>query len=407
DIEDLTEFAQQEGAKGLAWIRLTEKGPEGTIVKFLGEDVIEEIKRQSGAKPGHIMFFIADKKSLCNDVIAKIRNKIADMQGLRKEDDFRFCWVVDFPMFAYNEEEDRWEPEHHLFTMPRDQDLEYLEKDPSRVHGKLYDLVLNGTEMCSGSIRINRKDIQQRVFDVIGLKQAEAEKKFGFLLRAFKYGAPPHGGVGIGFDRLCAMMQGINDIREVIAFPKNKAAECPMDGSPDVVDERQMKDLHLKCEVTARQREAVFEQIIDFLEKNKIRYELMEHKAVYTSEEAAKARGTELKQSAKTLICKTENKYLMAIVSGNKELDLEKLKVIAKVQSMSLASPDEVKDITGCAIGAVPPFGNLFSLDVFVDKEMMENKQIVFNAGSHTKSIKMFAGDYKILVKPLQADISK
>jgi aspartyl-tRNA synthetase len=154
--------------------------------------------------------------------------------------------VVDFPLYEWNDEENSWDAAHHIFTMPHEDSLQYLETDPGKVRAKCYDMVLNGIEVASGSIRIHRGDIQERVMKVIGLTPDQLKRKFGFLIEAFEYGAPPHGGMAPGVDRLCALMQGFNDIREVIAFPKNKAAQNPMDGSPDFLDEKQLKELYLQ-----------------------------------------------------------------------------------------------------------------------------------------------------------------
>jgi len=162
--------------------------------------------------------------------------------------EFAFCWIVDFPMFAYDKEGKVWRPEHHIFSSPRKEHLKYLEKDPGKVKGDLFDLVLNGTELGSGSIRINDPELQEKVMKVIGMDKKEAEKKFGFLLDAYKFGGPVHGGMGIGFDRLVSLMLGFNDIREVIAFPKNKSAQNPMDGSPSEIEKAQIDELHLKLD---------------------------------------------------------------------------------------------------------------------------------------------------------------
>ncbi len=169
----------------------------------------------------------------------------------RNSGDFAFCWVYDFPLFSYNKDEKKWEPEHHMFTMPKKEHLQFLEKEPGKVKGELFDIVLNGTELGSGSIRISNPELQERIMKVIGMSTQEARRKFGFLLEAYEYGGPVHGGMGLGLDRLVALMLGYNDIREVIAFPKNKAAQNPMDGSPADVDEKQLKEAHIKIELPA------------------------------------------------------------------------------------------------------------------------------------------------------------
>ena len=181
-----------------------------------------------------------------------LRTELAKRLDLINPKELKFLWVVDFPLYEWNEEENRWEPCHHMFTSPKKEHIDFLEKDPGMVLGDLFDVVLNGTEIGSGSIRISNPELQKRVMKVIGLDEAKAQEKFGFLLDAYKYGGPPHGGMGLGFDRLVALLLGLNDIREVIAFPKNKNAQCPMDGSPSDVDPEQLKETHIKVNVAKK-----------------------------------------------------------------------------------------------------------------------------------------------------------
>ncbi|MAG16095.1 aspartate--tRNA ligase [Candidatus Woesearchaeota archaeon] len=249
EIDDLIKWAQENGAKGLAWMKVTSSGLDSSIVKFFSKPIQKQLLQKAKAKKGSVLFFVADKPKVVADVLGKLRVELAQRLKLIDSKEFKFCWVVDFPMFDWNEDEKRWDPTHHPFTMPRSEDIKFLEKDPGKVYAQLYDLVLNGIELGSGSIRINNPELQERVLKVIGIGEKEAESKFGFLLKAYKYGGPIHGGIGWGFDRTVALMLGFNDIREVIAFPKNKKAECPMDGSPSDIDEKQLKELHLKTDV--------------------------------------------------------------------------------------------------------------------------------------------------------------
>ena len=243
EIDELTETAKKAGAKGLAFVKVTDEGLDGGISKFLDEDTQKKIIKRSGSKEGNTIFFSAGKKKQALSVLGEIRKKIADELNLKDPKKFKFCWVKDFPLFAYNEEEKKWEPEHHMFSMPKEEYIETFDKNPEDVIGDLWDLVLNGMELGSGSIRVSDPRIQERIMKLIGLDKKEAEKRFGFLLEAYKYGAPQHGGMGLGADRLIALMAGTNDIREVMAFPKNKAAQCPMDGSPDEIDSKQLDEL--------------------------------------------------------------------------------------------------------------------------------------------------------------------
>jgi len=248
EIEDLTQFCIQAGAKGLAYMKLEKGKLESNIVKYFSPTLQRELIQKTKIKRGYLLF-IADTSKKANAVLSELRLKLGKELGLIKENDFKFCWITDFPLFSYNDEENKWDPEHHMFTMPKEEHLQFLESNPGKILGQLYDVVLNGTELGSGSIRITRPDIQERVMKVIGMSKEEAYKKFGFLLDAYQFAGPIHGGMGLGFDRLVALMAGYTDIREVIAFPKNKEAQCPMDGSPAEVDAHQLKEANIKIDI--------------------------------------------------------------------------------------------------------------------------------------------------------------
>jgi len=249
EIDRYIEFCQKLGAKGMAWMRYKDKKLESNIAKFFSPAIQEKLIAAVQPKDGSILMFIADTEKLTNQVLDKLRQELAKQLKLFDPKEFRFCWITDFPLFEWNEEEEKWDPAHHPFCMPKAEDMKYLETDPGKVYCTQYDMVMNGWELGSGSVRIHDAEIQERVMKVIGLSKKELEAKFGFLLEAFKYGAPPHGGIGIGFDRTVTLLLGLSDIREVIAFPKNKAAECPMDGSPGDVPEKSLKELHIKIDV--------------------------------------------------------------------------------------------------------------------------------------------------------------
>ena len=249
EIDGYIEFCQKQGSKGMAWMRVTANGLESNIAKFFPADVQKELIAATGAKPGSIVMFIADKAKACNDVISKLRLKLGEDLGLIDKSKFAFSWIVDFPMFEWNEEEKKYDFMHNPFSAPNDEDLADLENRQATAKAQQYDLVLNGYEMGSGSIRISNPETQKRVFKLIGIDEEAQERKFGFLLKAYKYGAPVHGGMGLGVDRLCALMLGTGDIREVIAFPKNKNAQCPMDNSPSPIDDKQLKELHIKIDI--------------------------------------------------------------------------------------------------------------------------------------------------------------
>ena len=247
-VGDLEETARTYGAKGLAWMKVTEEGLDGGISKFF-TDSAENVIKTLNAKPGDLILFVADSRQTACTALGAVRLRLGKDLGLIEKGTFHFSWVIDFPLFEYNEEEKKWDPAHHMFSMPQERFLENMEENPGEVLGDLYDLVCNGYELGSGSIRIHDPEIQRRVFRIVGFSEEEAEKSFGFLLNAFSYGAPPHGGIATGFDRTIMIMAGEESIREVIPFPKNTQGASPMEDSPSTVDDRQLKDLHIKLDL--------------------------------------------------------------------------------------------------------------------------------------------------------------
>jgi len=245
-IEELEDAAKIYKAKGLAWIKVTESGAklEGGISKFF-EGKEAEICSKLGAEKGDLILFVADKYKIACTALGAVRSKLGKDLGLLNPAEFKFAWIVDFPLFEWNEEENKWDPAHHMFSAPQEKYLATMEENPEPVKGDLYDLVLNGYEVASGSIRIHNPELQKRIFKIVGFDESEAEKKFGFLTEAFKYGAPPHGGIAPGLDRIVMIMAGETSIKEVIAFPKNSFAVSPMDDSPSEVDQKQLDELHL------------------------------------------------------------------------------------------------------------------------------------------------------------------
>lgn len=252
ELDEYIAFCHENGAKGMAWMKATDKGLESNIVKFFDANAQKKLLEKTKAKKGSVLMFIADKPKAAAEILGRLRLRLRDDLKLVKDNDFKFCWVVDFPLFAWNEDANKWEPEHHMFTMPKQEFIKDFEKKPETAIGDLWDLTLNGTELGSGSMRVTNPELQERIMKFIGLSEEEAQKKFGFLLNAYKYGGPTHGGMGLGFDRLVALMLGINDIREVIAFPKNKDAELPMDGSPSDVPDAQLKELNIKLDLVKK-----------------------------------------------------------------------------------------------------------------------------------------------------------
>ena len=252
EIDEMTEFVGIYGAKGLAWMKMKDK-LESSIVKFFNEDVQKKLIELMKAEHGDLLLFVADDAKVVNDSLAHLRLYLGKKLGLIDSNKFNFLWVVDFPMFEWDDETNRLVAMHHPFTSPKEVDIDLMESDPLRVRAKAYDVVLNGVELGGGSIRIHDKNVQKMVFNAIKIGDEEARNKFGFLLDALTFGAPPHGGLAIGFDRLCAMVVGKESIRDVIAFPKNKAAQGVMDDSPNFVSNEQLKELHLKLDIVKKE----------------------------------------------------------------------------------------------------------------------------------------------------------
>lgn len=251
-LDELTDFVKrpQVGATGLVYIRYNADGTlKSSVDKFYTEEDLKAIAARFDAKPGDLILILAGAGEKTRKALNNLRLEVAERRGLRDPDNYKFLWVIDFPLLEWAEEDNRWVARHHPFTRPKIQDLPLLETDPGAVRADAYDMVLNGTEIGGGSIRIHERQLQEQMFDALGLSREEAEHKFGFLLRAFEYGAPPHGGLAFGFDRLVALMGGADSIRDFIAFPKNNSGRDVMLDAPSTIDEHQLKELSLKINV--------------------------------------------------------------------------------------------------------------------------------------------------------------
>lgn len=250
DIDKYIEYAQSCGAKGMAWMRVEGGKLESNIAKYFSQPVQQELIRALDAKDGSTIMCIAGVKEQVNDVISRLRLKVADDLGMIDKTRFEFAWIVDFPLFEKNAESPTgWSPAHHMFVMPKQESIPLIKTAPEQCFADCYDVVLNGVELGSGSIRCHLPDLQREIMEVVGFPPTVAEEKFGYLVRSFKYGAPPHGGLAIGFDRIIALLCGTSDIREVITFPKNKNAQSPLDGSPGTITDEQLKELSLKVDI--------------------------------------------------------------------------------------------------------------------------------------------------------------
>jgi aspartyl-tRNA synthetase len=247
ELDVLTAFVAEYGAKGLAYFKVKEKELTSPIVKFFSSDMLRLFRDETGAKAGDMIFMIADSRQVACEAMGALRLKIGREKGLIDNNRFDFLWVVNFPLFKFNKDENRWVSEHHPFTSFREEDMEFLDRgELEKVRARSYDLVLNGSEIGSGSIRIHRRDVQQKIFNALGLSSQECERKFGFLLEAFRYGPPPHGGIAFGMDRIVTLFTKDPSIREVIPFPKTQKGICSLTGAPSNVDDAQLRELGLK-----------------------------------------------------------------------------------------------------------------------------------------------------------------
>ncbi|MGB9620848.1 MAG: aspartate--tRNA ligase [Brevinematia bacterium] len=248
ELDFLREWVLEFGAKGVAWFRVKNGDLESNLTKFFSESVRKEIVNALNLRDGNLILIVADEWKIATTTLGQIRLRMAQRLNLIPENEFKFLWVVGFPLFEWNEEENRLDPMHHPFTAPMYEDIPLLDSDPLKVRAQSYDIILNGSEIGGGSIRIHNQNLQRKIFSLIGLSEEEALEKFGFMLEAFKYGAPPHGGIAIGLDRFVSILQGMDSIRDVIAFPKTQKALCLMSGAPSYVEEKQLRELGISIE---------------------------------------------------------------------------------------------------------------------------------------------------------------
>lgn len=342
-----------------------------------------------------------------------------DKPDLRKDKDdpneLAFSWTIDFPLFTEQSEEDfyhgsgkaKFAPSHHMFTAPHPDDIALLSTDPLKVRGLQHDLVLNGYEVGGGSIRIHQKEIQEKVFDLIGFTEAQ-KAQFDHMLTAFTYGVPPHGGIAPGIDRFLMAALGEPSVREVMAYPTSASGATSVMDAPSEATAEQLAELGLSVPKQKPQDgEGVYDRIIKELESLRLAFEPYTHEPVHTSQEAAHVRGMKLSEGAKAIVLFGDGKPCMVTVPGDRKIDFKLFKALYKVKDLRMATPEEVLRITSVPIGAVPPFGHIFGIPLYGDAAIRANQSVSFNAGLHTKSIRMAEADYEKLAKPVIGEFSK
>jgi len=322
-----------------------------------------------------------------------------------------FAWVVDFPFFEKTPE-GGWTFTHNPFSAPKPEFMKDLleKKNIGNILTTQYDLVCNGYEVGGGSIRNHTPEGLRSVFEIMGLSSEEINLKFGHMIEALGYGAPPHGGIAPGIDRLLTCITGETSIREVIAMPMTSGGRTAIMKAPSAVKDEKLKELGITLRQVTKQPEtikSVFENIKNLLDKNKIEYKLIEHKPVFTSEDAAKIRGSSLSLGAKALIMKADKKSIMIVVPGDKKVDTSTFKKLYQIKDLEMATREEVKTISGVEVGAVPPFGNLFKIPLYFDEAIVKSEIVFFNAGSHSRSISLRGSDLEKVTKPIVGKFTK
>ncbi len=326
-----------------------------------------------------------------------------------------FSWTIDFPLFTEQSQDDyyhgsgkaKFAPSHHMFTAPHPDDIDLLSTDPLKVRGLQHDLVLNGYEVGGGSIRIHEADVQAKVFDLIGFT-GEQKAQFDHMLTAFTYGVPPHGGIAPGIDRFLMAALGEPSVREVMAYPTSASGATSVMDAPSEATAEQLAELGLVVPKPKTQdATSVYDRIMKELQQLGLAHEQYTHEPVHTSQEAAEVRRMKLSEGAKAIVLFADGKPIMVTVPGDRKIDFKSFKALYKIKDLRMATPDEVLGITSVPIGAVPPFGHIFGIPLYADAAIRQNQSVSFNAGLHTKSIRMAEADYEMLAKPVIGEFSK
>lgn len=351
------------------------------------------------------------------EAIAKYGTDKPDLRNDKNDpNELAFSWTVDFPLFTEQSDEDyyhgsgiaKFAPSHHMFTAPHPDDEELLAGDPMKVRGLQHDLVLNGFEVGGGSIRIHTREIQEKVFDLIGFT-SQQKAQFDHMLTAFTYGVPPHGGIAPGIDRFLFAVLGEPSIREVMAFPASSGGQTSVMDAPSEAAPEQLKEVGIAVAAGGKAKDGgeVYARIKEELASAHIAFETYEHEAVRTSEEAAQVRKTPLSWGAKAILMYQDGKPVMVVVPGDRKIDMKVFKQLYHIKDLRMATPGEVVAVTSVEIGAVPPLGHIFGIPIFMDESLRENETVVFNAGLHTASVQMRQKDYEKIAKPTVGSYSR
>lgn len=387
-ISEMEEFAKREGAKGLAFVKVEKGKLDGGIAKFLSS-VEKELVDAIDAKDGDLVFFGADEREIVNKVLGQVRLKLADILELKDKNKLTFAWITDFPFYEVDEKTGKLDFGHNPFSMPKGGIEAFDVKDPLTIESLQYDLALNGYEILSGSIRNHSPEILIKAFEKVGYGREEILKRFGGLYNAFQYGAPPHGGWAIGFDRFFMILSDEPNIRDTYAFPKSQSGQDLMMNAPSEITKEQLEELNISVNAPQIRNGRDFDKyIVGFMKNQGIDFEHITHKETKTSVESAEVRGTDLQEGAKALILKSDTSHVMVVVPADKQVEISKIE--SRLDSkVSLESPDIIKSQYGLDIGAVPPIGTMFGMKVYVDNKLFENERIAFNSGLRTSSIIM------------------
>jgi aspartyl-tRNA synthetase len=413
EIEEMESFAKSLGAKGLAYTKVGEDGLETGIAKFM-KPVQDELIKESGAEKGDLLFFGAGDYEDVNKILGGVRQELARRLDLIDDNKLAFVWITEFPF--YEMEDGKLDFGHNPFSMPIG-GVDAFDEDPLQIKSHQYDLALNGYEVLSGSIRNHNPEILVKAFEKLGYDADEVKKRFGGLYNAFQYGAPPHGGWAIGFDRLFMVLIDESNIRDTYAFPKSSSGHELMMGAPSTLDEAQMKELGIKLTDEAKENlaekkrqtegrgELVRDKIIQILDEAEVEYKYSEHKEVKTSQEAADLRGVSLSEGRKALIVKGKDSSnnFMFVIPADKRLSLEKASKEVG-EKVIMEEPNKIYNKYGIKVGGVPPFGQVFDMKVYFDESNLEERQSNFNCGLRTASIEMNTEDLYDVLKAEKGD---